>query len=274
MSILLGLKGSTDPIQLADRLRYRPDVYEFFLDEQDFTTSGLQHLRDVIAQVQQVTPRIVLHQPMRYQGQFTELITREQAYPDLYRFIWRSTFHLLNIAATTGVQVLIHGAYARQTEQQIATYPDFATAQAALFQRLDYLKQIGGKQVMFENSMHPLFSYSVPAFNQQLLQRHYRLAFDTSHCFIGAKGDNQILQQALMQLAPQVVHYHLVDSFGKSHDSLPLGQGKINWSSVLPRLNPRSSYIYEINLVDQSRCREQIASYRYLQSVALQMGIH
>lgn len=274
MSILLGLKGSTDPVQLADRLQYQPDVYEFFLSEQDFTAPGLQHLRDAIAQVQQVTPRIVLHQPMRFQGQFTELITQEQAYPALYRFIWASTFHLLNIAATTGVQILIHGAYARQTEQQLATYPDFATAQSTLLQRLDYLKQIGGQHIMFENSMHPLFSYSTPAFNQQLLQRHYRLAFDTSHCFIGAQGDNQTLQQALMQLAPQVVHYHLVDSWGKSHDSLPLGQGKINWYSVLSRLNPRASYVYEINLVDQNHCREQVGSYRYLQSIALQMGIH
>ena len=36
-----------------------------------------------------------------------------------------------------------------------------------------------------------------------------------------------------------IVHYHLVDSNGEFHDSLPLGKGKIDWQAVVPLLNPK-----------------------------------
>ena len=51
---------------------------------------------------------------------------------------------------------------------------------------------------------------------------------------------------------------------GQSHDSLPLGTGKIDWARVWPLLNPQATNIYEINLADQTDCQEQLASHRYL----------
>ena len=68
MRVQLGLKGSTDDSQYRDRLQYYPDVFEFFTQEDDFTTDGLQKLRYAIQAVQnEATSKIVLHQPMRYQ---------------------------------------------------------------------------------------------------------------------------------------------------------------------------------------------------------------
>ena len=90
------------------------------------------------------------------------------------------------------------------------------------------------------------------------------MAFDTSHCFIYLHGANDALCASLAKLKDQVVHYHLVDSMGQSHDSLPLGTGKIDWSRVWPLLNPRATNIYEINLAEQTDCQEQLASHRYL----------
>ena len=67
-----------------------------------------------------------------------------------------------------------------------------------------------------------------------------------------------------MTYVPQIVHYHLVDSNGEFHDSLPLGKGKIDWQAVVPLLNPKATSIYEINLADQRDATEQVASHRYL----------
>ena len=65
-------------------------------------------------------------------------------------------------------------------------------------------------------------------------------------------------------LKNNIVHYHLVDSMGKTHDSLTLGTGKIDWAAVLPRLNTAATSIYEINLKNQNDCREQLESHKYL----------
>lgn len=63
------------------------------------------------------------------------------------------------------------------------------------------------------------------------------------------------------------MHYHLVDSLGKVHDSLELGKGKIDWPAVLPLLNEQATNIFEIVLQDQTDAKEQIASYEYLKQI-------
>ena len=109
MRVQLGLKGSTDDSQYRDRLQYHPDVFEFFTQEDDFTTDGLQKLRYAIQAVQnEATSKIVLHQPMRYQKTiFTELIAPESRCPGLYKFVEQSTIDLLQVAYDFDVQVLI-----------------------------------------------------------------------------------------------------------------------------------------------------------------------
>ena len=73
--IQLGLKASCDLEQMESRLKYHPDVFEFFTSETDFTASGLQHLREAVQTVKASGVKaIVLHHPMKYQGQFLELV--------------------------------------------------------------------------------------------------------------------------------------------------------------------------------------------------------
>ena len=115
---------------------------------------------------------------------------------------------------------------------------------------------------MFENSIAPVFAYGDPLQEDENLSHDYRLAFDSSHCFIELHGNNQKLAVSLEHLKDRTVHYHLVDSMGETHDSLTLGTGKIDWANVLPHLNPAATSIYEINL--QNNCREQIDSHNYL----------
>lgn len=121
---------------------------------------------------------------------------------------------------------------------------------------------------MFENSISPIFYYGDEKEDLYIFEKGYRLAFDTSHCFIKNHGSNEKLLTSMKRLKEHVVHYHLVDSMGETHDSLPLGKGKIDWEKALPLMNDDATSIYEIILKDQRDASEQIASHEYLLSLA------
>ncbi len=265
----LGLKASSDRRQIDDRLQYHPTVFEFFTAKSDFTNDGYQRLYDAIQYVQAAgVHHIVLHHPMKFGNYHAEVVAPEKYYPALYRFIEISTEQLLRLASDLDVQVLVHGGYSGpEVKQMVDLYPHVEDARQAVYHRLDRFASAGGDHIMFENSIAPVFAYGDPQQEAEILAHHYRLAFDVSHCFIYLHGDNLGLQHSLNRLKDNVVHYHLVDSYGKTHDSLPLGTGKINWQQVLPLLNQDATSIYEINLTDQLNCTEQLASHRYLTAV-------
>lgn len=266
----LGLKASTDERQIADRLQYHPDVFEFHLTADDFTTAGWAHLQQVVALVQQSVPRVVLHHPMKWQGWRCELCVNEDAHPELYRFVMDSSRRLVDFARATGTVALIHGGYNQKPGEPdlVGDWPNLKVAQTVVLGRLSELASRARGHVVFENSMLATFQYGHPDFERELLALDLPLAYDVSHAFIVLHGDNDALIASLRHLAPAVRHYHLVDSMGQTHDSLTLGTGLIDWARVLPELNPDASRIYEINLANQWDCAEMLASHRYLQTVA------
>lgn len=267
MTIPLGLKAGTEPIQLHDRLQHQPDVFEFYLNEFDVSGDGLKRLSDEIDEVKDTTKKIVLHHPMKVGEQSVELDVSEVADPNLYRFVRESTETLIQLAKDKSIQALIHGSYNQQTPTIIAEYANFDEAQSALFNRMDYYQKYGQNNVMFENSISDLFYFGSEEMDRFILQKGYRLAFDTSHAFIKQSGSNADLQASLKRLMPNIVHYHLVDSMGEFHDSLPLGKGKIDWKQAYSLMNPDATSIYEIDLADQNNCREMLESHDYLQNL-------
>lgn len=271
---ILGLKGSSDRVQIDDRLQHHPAVYEFYTASSDFTAEGYRRLYDAVQYVQAAgINHIVLHHPMKFGDHHSEIVAPEKQYPELYRFIEESTAKLIRLADDLDVQVLVHGGYSGpEVNHMVALYPTVQDAREAAYKRLDRFAKDGGDHIMFENSIAPVFAYGDPAQEEEILAHNYRLAFDTSHCFIYLHGDNVGLQKALQQLKNNVVHYHLVDSMGETHDSLTLGTGKIDWQGVLPLLNERATSIYEINLHDQTNCAEQLASHRYLTDLYRQIN--
>ncbi|MBB1062697.1 TIM barrel protein [Limosilactobacillus fastidiosus] len=266
ISPLLGLKGSSNRQQIDDRLQYHPDVYEFYTSINDFTSEGFQALEEAVQYVQsRGTSKIIIHHPMFFKKWHTELVAPERDFPEIYRFIESSTEQLIDLAQKRNIQVLVHGGYAgKEVQKMVNRYPSVEAARQAVYNRLDRFARAGGNHIMFENSIAPVFSYGHPEQEDEILSHNYRLAFDTSHCFIEMHGNNQALQASLKHLQEHVVHYHLVDSLGQAHDSLQLGKGKIDWIHVLKLLNPDATNIYEINLRDQSNCREQVESHHYL----------
>ena len=265
---ILGLKASADPQQLASRLRYQPGVFEFYTSQDDFSQEGLRRLKEAILEVQnQTTKRIVLHQPMKYHGEFLEMITPKKLLPELYYFLEKSTNDLLDLAFDHDCQVLVHGSYELKNPQVLEYYGSLEMARQVSFERLDYFSQLGGQKILFENGISPIFFFGDPDYDQEILDRGYRLTFDTSHALIKAQGDNQVLLDSLERLRPNIHHYHLLDSMGKYHDSLTLGKGITNWPEVLKRLNPQVSAIYEIVVKDVNDPKEQLASHKFLSNL-------
>ena len=170
--------------------------------------------------------------------------------------------------------MLIHGSYSRQTAEFLSLYPDLAHAEEYVFKRLDHFKDLGKEHVMFENSISPVFYYGDEALDAKILAHDYRLAFDTSHCFIKWQGDNAKLMTALARLKQNIVHYHLVDSLGQTHDSLELGKGKIAWENILPLLNEDATNIFEIVLKDQTNALEQVNSFKYLKTLEEKLDVN
>ncbi|KRM21039.1 TIM barrel protein [Latilactobacillus graminis] len=268
----LGLKAGINDQQIADRMQYQPTYFEFHLTAEDVTPTGLARLRGKIHYVRsQQVERIILHHPMNFKGRHLELSMNEASSPERYRFLWQSTLDLLQLAKAEDVQLLVHGAYDDPIEELTTGYGNITDAIRVLFKRLDYLQRIGGENIMFENSISPIFYYGNPIFDQAIFDKGYRLAFDTSHCFIKLQGDQTAFLQSLTTLREHIVHYHLVDSMGQQHDGLQLGKGKIDWTQVLPRLNTKASSIYEVQLADQNNAQEMIASHRYLTWIERQL---
>lgn len=267
--VQLGLKAAAEPTQLLDRLKYRPTVFEFFTAEADFTPTGLHRLRTAVQFVQEaVTPTIVIHHPMKFQGQHLDQLLDPHREAAAYSFLHRSTADLLELAQRFNVRVLIHGGYGgAESQRLIDEYPSLADAQETVFTRLDHLIRQGGGHVMIENGLTPTFLYGDPALDARIIQHHWPLVCDLSHVFIGLNGDMDATVATLRRLAPQIRHYHLVDSLGQRHDSLPLGEGLIDWQRVLPLLNPAASMIYEVPDETDATCANMLHSYHYLRDL-------
>lgn len=267
--IQLGLKASCDLEQMESRLKYHPDVFEFFTSETDFTASSLQHLREAVQTVKASGVKaIVLHHPMKYQGQFLELVAHPKNKADLVDFINYSTQELLKIARDFDCKVLVHGSYELREKDLLEPFENIEEAQNYLFTRMDEFCELGENHIMFENGISKLFSFGKPEFDQLLAQKGYPLAYDISHAFIYLHGNNKALQCSLETLKKTIIHYHLVDSLGETHDSLTLGHGKINWAEALLLFNENATSIYEINLKDLNNPIEQLESHAYLTKVA------
>ncbi|MBM7641990.1 sugar phosphate isomerase/epimerase family protein [Streptococcus loxodontisalivarius] len=263
--IRLGLKASSDPKQVESRLRYHPQVFEFHTDQEDFSTEGLKRLEEAIIEVRNAgVETIILHHPMKYKERFCELLAHSSNNSELVNFIDSSIQDLLTLAKKYDAKVLVHGSYEMREPDLLTPFDDKLQAQNYLLDRLLSLYQKYPDHLIFENGIWSLFAFGHEDFDKKLAQTKLPLAYDISHAFIELEGDMAALLTSLDNLKDNIQHYHLVDSMGRSHDSLTLGQGKVDWAAVLPHLNPNASYIYEINLADMTNPAEQLASHEYL----------
>ncbi len=181
----LGLKASTNQRQIDERLQYHPQVFEFFTIEADVTSDGLDHLKNMIDYVQNSgVAHVVIHHPMKFEGVHNEVSVDPNTNPKQYQFMMTSSKNLIQIAKQFGIQLLIHGGYNQPVSKIIQQFGSIQAGRKIVFERLDYFKSFGESNVMFENSISPLFDFGDSTVEQAVVEHQYRLCYDTSHGFI------------------------------------------------------------------------------------------
>lgn len=252
------LKSSLDRESLDDRLQYEPEIIEFFLSVEDLEQSDL--IRSRIRELRERGIRVYLHHPTRYNGKFLDILSPD---PDRYRYYQQSTEQLVAICQEEGAKCVIHANYVKSENPEI-------TRERTLLMKAEIEKILvyGRDVLLWEDSTDGLFCYANPyLIDEVIIPLQLPVNVDVSHTFISFRGDNDRLREVLERTAPYAQYYHLVDSMGEYHDSLPLGQGKIDWRMVKQLVNGKD-YIFEINLngghID---CTPMVESARYFDTL-------
>ncbi|WP_046227418.1 TIM barrel protein [Paenibacillus dauci] len=252
------LKSSLDRESLDDRLQYEPEIIEFFLSVDDLEQSDL--IRSRIRELRERGIRVYLHHPTRYNGKFLDILSPD---PDRYRYYQESTERLVAICQEEGAKCVIHANYVKSENPEI-------TRERTLLMKAEIEKILvyGRDVLLWEDSTDGLFCYANPyLIDEVIIPLQLPVNVDVSHTFISFRGDNERLRDVLERTAPYAQYYHLVDSMGEYHDSLPLGQGKIDWHMVKKLVNGKD-YIFEINLngghID---CTPMVESARYFDTL-------
>jgi sugar phosphate isomerase/epimerase len=260
---LLGLKCSTSDSQFYDRLSHNPDVIEFFLIEEDLFGNNRINLENKIKIAQDKGILVYLHHPMIFQNMWLNIIDDN---PTLSSYYDVSTHILIDICLTYDIYCVIHPHYGVVDGYEKIDFRNPDNIKKAK-ERIIHFQKLSNNRILWENSVIGFFSFENPNFiNDFVIDLNLPICFDISHAFISFRGDNQKLKLAIDALQPHTRYYHVVDSMGLEHDSLQLGEGKTDWSQLVPYLN-EFPYIFEIDIKNLDNCVEMINSYNYLETL-------
>ncbi|WP_166241820.1 sugar phosphate isomerase/epimerase [Paenibacillus turpanensis] len=253
------LKTNLEERCIEDRLQYNPEIIEFFLSEHDL--NDRQRLVDAIRYVKSKHAKVYLHHPPKYKGNRLDIMADSS---ELRQFYWDSSRWLAEICQQEQIRCVIHAHYA-QTE---SSYSINESQSIEMRKRISEILSFSGNVFLWEDTIEGLFSYANPYLMTQIIKPlSLPLIVDVSHCFIALKANNSRLIQILKETSSHAQYYHVVDSMGERHDSLPLGVGKIDWLQVAPLIADRD-FIFEISLPgDHSDCTLMIESVKYFNQV-------
>jgi sugar phosphate isomerase/epimerase len=251
---------------VQDRLQYDPDIIELHLELHDLLEE--RKLRSTIRMLQNKGIRVYLHQPSKSGGIYWDILTADEPFLAAYMETAR---RLDRICREEQVRCVIHAHYRvpEGTSQHALTKGN----NRVLRERIERVLEFVGDRFLWEDSTSGLFSYENPYLLSDLVEPlRLPLNIDVSHAFIALRGDNSMLRGVLTAAQPYAQYYHLVDSMGRTHDSLKLGEGRIDWEMVAPFVMDRD-FIFEIALGgDHSDCTPMIESAAYFRKIAAAIG--
>ncbi|WP_180960248.1 TIM barrel protein [Neobacillus cucumis] len=255
----LGLKCSYDPEQLYDRLRYKPEIIELHLNEDDLFGDKRKQLENTISLLSSYGCEVFLHHPSKYKGRYLDIIHEQK---EDYLFYHLSTRILADICLSHSIRCVIHPHYLLTPTSTINK-----ENKDKMVKEINQILSYGKDVFLWENSIHGLFTAENPNWLEEIVKPlNLLLAYDLSHAFISFKGNNKLLLDQLEKLDPYIQYFHVVDSEGQKHDGLQLGAGRIHWKPLLPFLMSRP-YIYEIALQDITDAAEMYHSHLYLEQL-------
>lgn len=166
---------------------------------------------------------------------------------------------LADICKRENIRCVVHAHYVDTYSSSRTDLENTLKMKHRILEILDFC----GDCFLWEDTIGGLFSYANPHLLPHLVKPlNLPLNVDISHAFISFGGDNDRLEETLRLTRPYARYYHVVDSCGEHHDSLPLGKGKIDWRRVIPYVEDRP-FIFEITLPgDHTDCTLMIESAR------------
>jgi sugar phosphate isomerase/epimerase len=258
------LKCSTSLTAVNDRLRYNPEILEFYLSNEDLEDEAL--LLDRISYVQSKGTKVYLHHPMIYKGLPQDILD-----PDMERrsYYLRSTEQLVRIGEARGVKVIVHAHYANT----VSSYHSTLANLVKMRNRIDDILSFGRNTILWENTIEGIFSYDNEKLIEHLIEPlNLSLVVDISHTFISFKGDNEKLEETLERTFKYAHYYHVVDSDGQT-DGLSLGKGSIDFRMVYPYIRNKE-FIFEISLHNYDDCTPMIRSAEYFNKLVRENEFH
>ncbi|QHW32092.1 sugar phosphate isomerase/epimerase [Paenibacillus rhizovicinus] len=262
----LRLKGNLEQRNVDNRLSYNPDIIEFYLSEQDLESPDL--IRDRIRQLHKRGVKPYLHHPPKFQGEYLDILSSN---PAVRRYYHESSELLARICKEERAKCIIHAHYTHTESCHYITRERTVRLREEIREILTYARDV----FLWEDSTAGLFAYGTNPYlvDELIVPLELPLNVDVSHAFISCGGDNERLQHVLERTKPYAEYYHLVDSMGIEHDSLSLGQGRIDWRMVKPLVLGKD-FIFEITLAgDHSDCTPMVDSARYFANVETADGI-
>jgi len=258
MSNYIRLKTSTNEKHIENRLQYKPEIIELYLTQQDLENED--HLLSMVRKMKRAGVKVYLHHPDRFQGEHLDILSND---PEMIRYYRQSSVQLAEICEEEQIKCVIHAHYAG-TESSLH-YSKEKTRE--MKDKISEIEAFAKGCFLWEDTIEGLFSYANPyLIDEIIIPLRLPLNVDLSHTFIAFKGNQTKLEETLIRTKDYARYYHVVDSKGLEHDSLPLGNGSIHWKNIKPLIE-KSDFIFEIGLKDNSRCDEMIHSVEFFKQI-------
>nr|WP_198044841.1 sugar phosphate isomerase/epimerase [Lysinibacillus timonensis] len=267
-ALKLGLKGSTAPRQIENRLAQKGiDIYEFHLVEDDLFGKRLKELEFAIMKLKENGVKVYLHHPMRFQGIWLHINDETSITSDFYKL---STRILVDLCERYDCYVVVHWNYGILKNESVVEHEisDKKSLLHTINRTIQFNEKYGKGRILWENGTKGIGAYRKDFILANLIVgTPLKLCFDISHAFISLNGDNNLLYKTIRMLQNNIHYYHVVDSKGKFHDSLVVGNGLIDFPRILPFILEQN-YIYEIELANYLDCKEMLESHRVMKEIA------
>jgi hypothetical protein len=254
------LKTDLKPICLEDRLQYQPEIIEFHLETYDLKNPD--RIRNAIHLFQKAGSCVYLHHPTTYKEKKLDIISQD---PTIFDYYTESSILLAQLCKEEGVRCVIHANYTGNDNSSNITQKNIERVK----ERISFIRSLeGGENFLWEDSIMGIFSQQNPRLFQDIIKPlSLDVNLDISHSFIALKGNNNKLIETIQLFYPYIHYFHVVDSLGLEHDSLPLGKGRIDWKRIVPFIQSKP-FIFEIGLEPPyDDCSLMMDSVRYFHSI-------
>ena len=286
-NLKLSTKGGTDSVQVDNRIKYKTEVYEFHLNEDDLFGEKYINLRKQIERLQDLGIKVFLHQPMKIRNTFLHVNKTGNSIEG--NFLNLTTNLLIDLCKEYNLRCVVHLNY--------GTINDDVLEEAVFANKSDYILTVSNvlrfletfdperKYLMFENGVIGTGAYRKDMYLANLIKdTDIPLCVDISHLAISlnqhlegvvfenkeieVKELNDYIFNTLTLLNDNIVYYHVVDSVADNglHDGLCLGDGVVDWSRI-KELILEKDYIYEIGLKDFKDCVEMVEAHNYFKNI-------